>query len=289
MTNRQLFTYCGAVFLAGWTCQVLTIVFTDDFDSLGAKSGLMATMVSPLLVTIGFMVFDRSLLQKIRCKPNKRFCCTALLAILVPTFTAFAVLFIATGLHWGQSGWFGFSANGVAVSGGPFLLGLGQQTWVWFAANVLVTAAAYSLLTGLVAVGEEVAWRGLLQGVLTERFGPLCGIVILGFLWAMWHLPIQLAGYNYPENPVLGSLVISPLMLISVSLFYGWLTLKSNSFIPAAIAHGAYNTIEEGIISNIDLAVPLLYLITIKLAVTAATGLLFGCLIRQRLDSPTCC
>ena len=103
----------------------------------------------------------------------------------------------------------------------------------------------------------------------------------MGFLWAMWHLPIQLAGYNFPENQILGSFIISPIMLISVSLFYAWLTLKSNSFLPAALAHGAYNTIEEGIISNINLQVPMLYEILVKLIVTLLTGLLFMYLINR--------
>jgi hypothetical protein len=56
---------------------------------------------------------------------------------------------------------------------------------------------------------------------------------------------------------------------------------KSNSFIPAAIAHGAFNTIEEGIISNINLEVPMLYLILIKLVVTVFTGLVFMYLIKK--------
>lgn len=158
-------------------------------------------------------------------------------------------------MNYGQSGWFVFSSNSVNISGGSFLLGLGQQTWIFFVSNILITAIAYSLLTGLVAIGEEFAWRGFLQGVLIEKFGTIKGIVILGFLWAMWHLPVQLAGYNYPENPILGSFIISPIMLMAVSLFYAWLTLKSKSYIPAAIAHGAFNTIEEGIISSINLEV----------------------------------
>jgi uncharacterized protein len=281
MTNRQLLIYCGFVFFVSWTLQILTILMTNDLNSFNAKLGLAATMVSPLLVTIGFIISNKSLRGKILWKPNKYILSTSFLAIFIPTITAFVVLLILKNMQYGQSGWFGFSTSGVTISGGPFVLGLGQQNWIFFVSNIFVTAIVYSLLTGLIAIGEELAWRGLLQGILIERFGTIKGILILGFLWAMWHLPVQLAGYNFPENQIVGSFIISPIMLISVSFFYAWLTLKSNSFIPAAIAHGAYNTIEEGIISNINLEVPILYMILVKLFITIMTGLIFMYLINK--------
>lgn len=285
MTNRQLSIYCLFLFFVSWTIQVLTILISRDFNSSNARLMLALAMVSPLLVTIGFMIKNKSLRNKILWKPNKHIFSTSLLAVLIPTIIAFVVLLIMKNMYYGQSGWFGFSTSGVTISGGPFLLGLGQQTWIFFVSNILVTAIAYSLLTATIAVGEEFAWRGLLQGVLVEKFGTIKGIVILGYLWAMWHLPIQLAGYNFPENQILGTFIISPIMLISVSLFFAWLTLKSNSFIPAAIAHGASNTIEEGVISSINLEVPMLYMILVKLIVTVMTGLLFMYLINSTFNS----
>lgn len=285
MTNRQLLIYCGLIFFVSWTLQILTILVAKDLDSFNAKLGLAVTMISPLLVTIGFIASNKSLRKKILWKPNKHIFNTSFLAILIPTITVFIVLFTVKKLHYGQSGWFLFSTSGVTISGGPFLLGLGQQTWIIFISNILITATVYSLMTATIAFGEELAWRGLLQGILIDKFGTIKGILVLGFLWAMWHLPIQLAGYNFPENSILGSFIISPIMLISVSLFYAWVTLKSSSFIPAAIAHGAYNTIEEGIISNINLEVSILYLILVKLIVTVMTGLLFMYLINRSLTS----
>jgi membrane protease YdiL (CAAX protease family) len=282
MTNKQLLIYCGILFLISWALQIVTIYMTDDLSSSIARLGLAAAMVSPLIVSIGFILTNKSLKSKILWKPNKHFCITALSAILIPTLTAFIVLLVMKYLNYGHSGWFEFSSNGTTISGGPFLLGVGYQNWILFCLNILLTATVYSLLTGMIAIGEEFAWRGLLQGMLIERFGIIKGVAILGFLWAMWHLPIQLAGYNFPENPILGSFIISPLMLIAVSFFYAWLTLKSNSFLPAAIGHGAFNTIEEGIISNINLQVPMLYLILVKLIITGLTGLLFLYFIKRK-------
>lgn len=281
ITNKQLIKYCATLFLVSWLLQIGTLFITRDFNNNLARVGLALTMVSPLFVTLGFSFVNKSIRSRVLWKPNKNIFSTSILAVLIPTLSAFAVLFIASNLSYGTSGWFEFSLHGVMISGGPFLLGLGQQSWLFFVSNILVTGAFYSTLTGLLAIGEEYAWRGFLQGELIGRLGEIKGIVLLGFLWAMWHLPIQLAGYNYPENQIIGSFIISPLMLISGSFFFGWLTLKSNSFLPAALAHGAFNTIEEGIISNIALEVPTIYLILVKLVVTILTGLFFMFLFDQ--------
>lgn len=96
----------------------------------------------------------------------------------------------------------------------------------------------------------------------------------------MWHLPALLNGYNYPENPFLGSFVLFPIMLIATSYFYFWITQKSNSFIPASIAHGALNGIQTGIVSNIKLTVSPIYENMITLLFTIIIGLVFLFLIR---------
>ena len=39
-------------------------------------------------------------------------------------------------------------------------------------------------------VGEEVAWRGLALPLLLVRHNALGASLILGLLWAAWHLPL---------------------------------------------------------------------------------------------------
>src|SRR5690606_23069025 len=121
------------------------------------------------------------------------------------------------------------------------------QPWPAFIANVALTGMWFALFNATVAVGEEFGWRGFLQGHLIARMGTTDGIVLLGFIWSMWHLPSLLAGYNFPEYPLLGATVLFPVQLIAASFFLGWLTLRAGSFWPAAIAHGATNSIQEGV------------------------------------------
>jgi membrane protease YdiL (CAAX protease family) len=107
------------------------------------------------------------------------------------------------------------------------------------------------------------------------------GIILLGLLWSMWHLPGQLAGYNYPDHRILGSLILSPIELIGVSLFLGWLTLRTGSFWLAAIAHGAGNSIQEGVTANLKMNVTQLHEDLTTLGITVAVGLIFAWLLAR--------
>jgi uncharacterized protein len=286
-TNKQLLSYCGLIFFLSWALQIFAIAATGNINGESAEVWLVCTMFVPLFVTIGFLVKNKSLRSKLAWKLNLKIFGTIIIAFLIPTIIAFLVLLVVEIMGYGHSGWFEFYTDGATISGGPFLLGMGKQSWLMFTMNILATAGAFSLMNGIPAAGEEFAWRGFLQGQLTERYGSIKGIAILGFIWSMWHLPAQLAGYNFPDNPIFGSFIISPIELIAVSFFLGWLTLKSGSFIPAAIAHGAGNSIQEGVISNINIQIPRIYEDLITMFITVAVGLAFLFFIHKasKLDS----
>ena len=120
---------------------------------------------------------------------------------------------------------------------------------------------------------------GLLQPLLTDQLGLVKGITLLGLIWSFWHLPTLLNGYNYPEMPVLGGFLLFPIRLVATSFFYAWLTVKSRSFIPAAIAHGAGNGIQQGIVSDLQLSVSALHENLLTIAITVLVGLIFLALL----------
>jgi len=53
--------------------------------------------------------------------------------------------------------------------------------------------------------GEEIGWRGFALPRLQERFGPVWGPVVLGLIWAGWHVPTftVIEGYSSMTPPVL--------------------------------------------------------------------------------------
>lgn len=281
ISYRLIFQYVGWIFLLSWGLQVLAISTTDGLDDPAMVWWLAATMLSPSIVTFLYLRFNPLLKSKLAWKPSLKLVSTTFISVLVPILFAFIVVAIFESLHWGTSKWFTFSSENITISGGPFLLGLGSQSWLIFLFNIFITGFFFALINSVMAAGEEIAWRGLLQGLLVERLGAWKGVLLLGFIWSMFHLPIQLFGYNYPENPILGSLIISPLILIGYSMFMGWITVYSKSFIPAAIAHGAGNGIQEGIISQIHLSTPELYLYLIRLLTSLLIGLIFMYLLTR--------
>jgi membrane protease YdiL (CAAX protease family) len=101
------------------------------------------------------------------------------------------------------------------------------------------------LITALIATpllwGEEFGWRGYLQlRLLAKR--PLLAAIATGVIWGMWHLPLNIRGYNFPDHPLLGLLVF-PVSTTLISIIFGWLRLRTGSIWASSLAHAATNSV----------------------------------------------
>ncbi|MFC6924648.1 CPBP family intramembrane glutamic endopeptidase [Microbulbifer taiwanensis] len=134
----------------------------------------------------------------------------------------------------------------------------------------------------MASTGEEFAWRGFLQGQLIRQLGVLPGIFLIAAIWWAWHLPGLLFGYNFPDYPYFGAFVLFPLQMIGASLFLGWLTIKSGSFWPAALAHGAVNSVQQGLIDNLQLDVSQLYADLLRTGLILVVGVVCWLLLQSR-------
>lgn len=109
----------------------------------------------------------------------------------------------------------------------PFWLALAQG---------LVAGATVNAVAGF---GEELGWRGLLQGELAGLGFWRCSLVT-GAAWGLWHAPLILQGHNYPQHPVAGVAMMTGWCLLLAPLF-AYVRLKSGSVIAAALMHGSLN------------------------------------------------
>jgi membrane protease YdiL (CAAX protease family) len=92
-----------------------------------------------------------------------------------------------------------------------------------------------------VIFGEEWGWRGYLLPRLLP-LGQWRAFVIGGVIWGLWHAPLILLGYNYPQHPVLGILFFT-LVCVLLGTLLGWMRLATGSIWPAVLAHGSLNSL----------------------------------------------
>ncbi len=89
--------------------------------------------------------------------------------------------------------------------------------------------------------GEEFGWRGFLQLRLFPG-KPLVAAVATGVIWGIWHLPINIRGYNFPGFPVLGMIVFT-VSTVLLSIIFGWLRERTGSIWAPSLAHAATNAV----------------------------------------------
>lgn len=92
-------------------------------------------------------------------------------------------------------------------------------------------------LFDLISNGEEAAWRGYVLPRLQSRFGALASSLILGVIWALWHLPLFL---------LRGTQELFPWFLLRITLdavIYTWLFNNTRgSLLLVALLHSSGNT-----------------------------------------------
>jgi membrane protease YdiL (CAAX protease family) len=98
-----------------------------------------------------------------------------------------------------------------------------------------------ALVTTPVLFGEEFGWRGFLQRRLFPD-APFVSALATGLVWAVWHYPLTLRGYNYPDHPLLGTALFT-VFTVLLSYIFGWFYRRSGSIWCNSLAHAATNTV----------------------------------------------
>ncbi len=107
--------------------------------------------------------------------------------------------------------------------------------------SLLQAFLAGSTINAVAAFGEELGWRGLLYKE-TAGAGFWRGSLLVGVLWGLWHAPIILQGYNFPQHPVAGVFLFT-LFTVGLSPLLGLVRLRTGSVLAASVSHGFINAI----------------------------------------------
>jgi len=101
-------------------------------------------------------------------------------------------------------------------------------------------AVGYTFLSTIIVVGlfEEVGWRGFALPRLERRLDAIWAALVLGVLWALWHLP-ELISDPTRQRPPLQFLV----WVLALSVIFTWLYNSTNGSLPIVIiCHAAIDT-----------------------------------------------
>lgn len=243
--------FVGWLYLISWALQGVVIA-QGGLAWANAQPMLAALMFTPALLTL-FALWRSATWSQVAWgirRPQY-----LLYGALIPAGLALLCVGAISLLGWGTPSHWSVTGEGLVIEKGGFVLGQGAQGWAFFGLNYVLSALAFSVLNGVAAFGEELGWRGYLQDRFVRRYGRPLGITALGLVWGFWHFPlVLLAGYNYPETPVLGAVVLFPATAVLASFFLAWLTTRAKSFWPAVLAHGSVNTFFGYIVSGMAYA-----------------------------------
>ena len=90
-------------------------------------------------------------------------------------------------------------------------------------------------------LGEEPGWRGFALPRLQRLHGPLVASLILGPLWALWHLPFfWVPAWNFP--PTLANIVLFVIASIPVTILITWVFNNTKgSVLMAILGHWSFD------------------------------------------------
>lgn len=100
-------------------------------------------------------------------------------------------------------------------------------------ALLLALVPLFLLVNGPV---EELLYRNIIQKYLAERFSVAAAVVLASAIFALAHLPVYLTAGVGPAAVTLA-------LLFLISVFWGWLYVRTGSLVVVAAVHGIYNAL----------------------------------------------
>lgn len=118
------------------------------------------------------------------------------------------------------------------------------STW-----GYLVTVVLNFFLVVVAFFGEEYGWRYYLQSLLQKRFGLRKGVLLLGVIWGLWHLPLDFFYYTTPDMGVI--YVASQIVTcVFIGIFLAYVYMKTRNIWVAVAVHYMNNNLIPMFVGN---------------------------------------
>ena len=141
--------------------------------------------------------------------------------------------------------WYIFALTFIALIKGlaALVFFLLYNSWPQFGTTswyVMLGAIAVSMW---VQAGEEIGWRGYALPLMSKKFGLAMSSVLLGIIWAVWHLPFF---YLEAADTFHQSFPLYLLQVTGLSVIMAWLFWKVNgNLLPLMVFHAAINNTKD--------------------------------------------
>lgn len=174
MTVKTLFTFLALTFGLSWGIAALLIFFTDQmvviFGEITNKNPMYILMAwSPGIVGT-FLVW-----RYYGVKGLGRFFRRLTLVRMLKVWWVFLIVGIPIVAYLAAA------LNGTISDPFPFS--------PWYQVIPVILQSLF-----LLGTNEEFGWRGIAQPLLQRKYSPFWASLIVGFIWAFWHLPVFLFG-----------------------------------------------------------------------------------------------
>jgi len=228
--DRHLVAFVVITFTVTWACWVVGALLPAQLGGLRLTLLLLGSFAPSTVATVitartGGRAAVRELLGRLLIWRVKPYWYLFALGFMAMVKIVVAVLVRLTTGSWPQ---------------------LGHQPWYSIAILIVVAGIVGGPL------GEEIGWRGFALPRLGARLGPAAASLVLGVVWACWHLPLFLIPSRGAYDQYGQSFPLYLLQVTALSVAIAWLTNSTGgSLLLAVLMHSAINQTKDIVSSRL--------------------------------------
>lgn len=243
MDKKKFTIYMIFAFGLAWVIQIIASIFARNGNVAVFRLLLAVCMFMPFLATLIARIPLKGMGWIPKLKGNIGWILLSWFGPMVLTILGAVIFYIIfpNRLDW--------SGSYMAIQMGEEAMAELQATGITVPILTIITvvqACSYApLVNGLLGLGEEVGWRGVMYPMLKDKLGRVKGMILGGVIWGAWHWPAMvLAGYEYGLEywgaPFLG-MAIFCLYATVAGMILDVLYEKTKCIWVPSVGHGAIN------------------------------------------------